>query len=339
MEISLRSEIRKGLIEKRQTLDQWVEAAPETEKQIQLGPTGNQCIEDHLHVIDQSLQLLEDGTLGICTVCHQLVDPPLLEMDYTSSICLDHFSNEERRQLEDELQLSQVVQRAMLPQRVPVISGFDIAAFNRPAQIVGGDYFDFLNFRDDTPGLVVADVSGHGVSAGMLMTSLQTAFHTLTPEAESPVSVLERINRLYIHNINFATFVTVFFGRLDLASRVLTYANAGHNPALLYKPVTNTITWLHPTGAAIGLQEVFLVKPQTVELDEGDVLLLYTDGITEATNSSRDQFGSDRLAEVVRQNSDLPADGLIQRVQQAVSIFSEGSPLADDITLVVYKVQ
>ena len=338
MEISLRSDIQRGLTEKRQNLE-WVEAAPPEERQILLGPEELQCCEDHLHVIDNSLEMLEAGTLGVCQVCHETVDSALLAMDYTSCICLDHYTDEERRQLEDELELSQVVQRAMLPQRVPAIPGFDIAAFNRPAQIVGGDYFDFLNLHDGAPGLVVADVSGHGVSAGMLMTSLQTAFHTLAPENDSPLAVLERINRLYIHNINFATFVTVFFGRLDLASRLLTYANAGHNPALLYKAASDAVAWLTPTGAAIGLQEVFTAKSRTVQLEEGDILLLYTDGITEATNTAKDEFGPARLEAVVRQNRGLLADGLIERIQQALTQFTGGGPLADDITLVAYKVQ
>jgi sigma-B regulation protein RsbU (phosphoserine phosphatase) len=342
MEISLRSDIQKGLVEKRQVLDQWVEAAPPDERQILFGPVGEQCCEEHLHVIDNSLQMLDEGTLGLCTVCHQTVDSALLAMDYTSCICLDHYSHysdEERRQLEDELELSQVVQRAMLPQRVPVIPGFDIAAFNRPAQIIGGDYFDFLTFRDDAPGLVIADVSGHGVSAEMLMTSLQTAFHTLAPEHDSPLTVLERINRLYIHNINFATFVTAFFGRLNLSTRELTYANAGHNPALLYKSKHQETVWLQPTGAAIGLQEAFNIQPRTVELAGGDILLLYTDGLTEAVNPRKEEFGPARLEAVIRQNSGLPADGLIERVQQAVTGFAEGRPLADDVTMVVYKVQ
>ena len=97
----------------------------------------------------------------------------------------------------------------------PRIPGLNVAAFSRPAQIVGGDYFDFVPFKDGGHGFVMADVSGHGVSASMLMTSLQTAFHTLVPGAESPLEVLERINHLYMHNINFTTFVTIFFGKLD----------------------------------------------------------------------------------------------------------------------------
>jgi hypothetical protein len=122
------------------------------------------------------------------------MDPELLQMDYTAAVCLGHFTDDELRQLENELELSQVIQRGLLPQQVPTIEGVNIAAFSRPAQILGGDYFDFIDFKNDTHGLVIADVSGHGVSAGMFMSSLQTAFHTLVPDATSPLEVLERID-------------------------------------------------------------------------------------------------------------------------------------------------
>jgi hypothetical protein len=141
--------------------------------------------------IQISLQQVRDNQVG--------PNSELLQMDYTSAVCLGHFSDEELRQLESELELSQVIQRGLLPQRVPSIEGMNLAAFNRPAQLVGGDYFDFVDFKDGKHGLVMADVSGHGVSAGMFMSSLQTAFHTLVPEADSPLDVLERINRLYYH--------------------------------------------------------------------------------------------------------------------------------------------
>ena len=290
-------------------------------------------------MIDTSIEKLKDGSLGICTVCHQMVDPGLLQMDYTASVCLDHYSEAERRQLESELELSQVVQRALLPQRMPSIAGMDVAAFSRPAQIVGGDYFDFLQFNDGSHGFVIADVSGHGVSAGMLMTSLQTAFHTLVPDTNSPVDVLQRINRLYIHNIHFTTFVTIFFSRLDPLTRTLTYANAGHSEALLYRRSRDEQVWLEPTGPAIGLMEGFRNQSKDIKLESEDILLLYTDGVTEAFNSSGEQFGRERLAEVIHQNGDQPADGLIQAVLYTLTDFTDARPLEDDVTLVVYKLK
>ena len=339
MNTGIFKDIQKGLTEKRAHLVEWENCCTEEELEVVLGPEGEAAIEPHLHVIDTSIEKLKDGSLGICTVCHQMVDPGLLQMDYTASVCLDHYSEAERRQLESELELSQVVQRALLPQRMPSIAGMDVAAFSRPAQIVGGDYFDFLQFNDGSHGFVIADVSGHGVSAGMLMTSLQTAFHTLVPDTNSPVDVLQRINRLYIHNIHFTTFVTIFFSRLDPLTRTLTYANAGHSEALLYRRSRDEQVWLEPTGPAIGLMEGFRNQSKDIKLESEDILLLYTDGVTEAFNSSGEQFGRERLAEVIHQNGDQPADGLIQAVLYTLTDFTDARPLEDDVTLVVYKLK
>lgn len=327
---------REGLTETRQNLAHWVEATPETKKQVQCCDDDT-CVEDRLHVIDTELARIDEGTFGICEVCHENVDEALLQMDYTSTVCLGHFSDQELRQLESELELSQIVQRGLLPQQAPEIPGLAVAAFSRPAQIVGGDYFDFVRFKDGGHGIVMADVSGHGVSAGMLMSSLQTAVHTLVPTADSPLDVLERINHLYAHNIRVTSFVTVFFGKLDPRTRSFTYGSAGHNSAYLYRPATKDEVLLHPTGPAIGLMEGFHVRSEQVVLSPGDTLALYTDGVTEAMNAQHQQFGLDRLAETIRVNSNLAPEQLIQQVLTALNTFTSGSPLVDDATLVVAR--
>ena len=338
MQTRVINHIREGLLEKRKNLEHWQETTLEAKKHMELGLADESTLQPHLEVIDSSLEKIEEGLFGICEICHDAVDNELLQMDYTVTVCLGHYTESELRQLESELELSQIVQRALLPQQVPSISGYDIAAFTRPAQIVTGDYFDFLQFEDGTHGFVVADVSGHGVSAGMLMTSLQTVFHTLTPETDSPVNVLQRINRLYIHNISFTTFVTIFFAKLEPQTRMLSYANAGHNPPLLYRRSSKETAWLKPTGAAIGLMEDYRVHEESVQLEEGDILLLYTDGVIEALNpQGNEQFGYDRLAEVIQQNEALPASELAQKIRQSLNDFTGGGILVDDITLVICK--
>ncbi len=329
--------IQTGLVEKRQALNEFLETASEVEKDICLCEDET-CIDEHLHVIDESLNKLEDGILGVCEVCHGIVDESLLEMDYTASVCLDHYSDDERRRLESELELSQIVQRALLPQRAPVISGVDIAAFSRPAEIIGGDYFDFFKFKDGTHGLVIADVSGHGVSAGMLMSSLQTALQTMAPDTNSPAEILERINRFYIHNIRFTTFVTVFLARYDSNDRTLTYVNSGHNPPAIFHRNELGIEWLTRTAPAIGLAEEYFPRTETVKLSEGDTLLLYTDGVTEALNLDTEQFGTERLAQFVQNAADLTASDMLQVVRQGITAYSGDVPLADDLTLVALKV-
>jgi len=265
---------------------------------------------------------------------------PGLEMDYTCCVCLDHLSPDEARQLESELELAQTVQRSLLPQHPPQIPGLEMAAFSRPAQIVGGDYFDFLNFNDGSHGLAIADVAGHGVSASLQMASLQTALHTLVPASDSPAAVVQRINHLYQHNINFSSFVTLFLGMLDFNARTLTYCNAGHNPPLVFHPnghPTDGTTWLEPTGPAIGLVEGSDFQAQSIPLLPGDILLLYTDGVTEATNQQREQFGAQRLAAFVEDEWQQPARELTRALRASLEAFSVGQPLADDTTIVVCK--
>jgi len=337
MALEIYQRIQDSLDKKRQNVTEFLESASETEREICLCDD-EVDVQTHLHVIETSLEKIGDKTLGICKICHGYVEPNQLEMDYTASICLDHYSPDDMRRLEAELELSQIVQRALLPQQLPNIQGVELAAFSRPSEIIGGDYFDFFKFKDGTQGIVIADVSGHGVSAGMLMSGLQTALRTMAPDSNSPAEILERINRFYIHNINFTTFVTVFLARFDPATRVLDYVNAGHNPPDLFRKQNGEIVWLMPTAAAVGLMEEYHPETKSVTLAEGDVLLLYTDGFTEAANSSGEPFGDERLDGLIRQNAHLAVSDMIQVVRQNVSTFIENKPLQDDITMIALKV-
>jgi sigma-B regulation protein RsbU (phosphoserine phosphatase) len=337
METDTLERIQISLDEKRHNLTEFLETASETEKDTCLCDDEH-CIQEHLHVIETSIEKIETHTLGICEICHGYVEPSRLEMDYTAHVCLDHYSDEERRRLESELELSQIVQRALLPQQMPNISGVELAAFSRPSEIIGGDYFDFFRFRDGAHGLVIADVSGHGVSAGMLMSSLQTALQTMAPDTEVPAEILERINRFYIHNIHFTTFVTVFLARFDPATGVLTYINAGHNPPVIHRKGTGDLHWLTRTAPAIGLAEDFHPITESITLGQGDTLLLYTDGVTEALNMEMEQFGHERLASLFAQNVTRRVPDLLQVVRQTVNEFSNHAPMADDVTLIALKV-
>ncbi|HET9914973.1 MAG TPA: PP2C family protein-serine/threonine phosphatase, partial [Anaerolineales bacterium] len=196
----------------------------------------------------------------------------------------------------------------------------------------------FFQFRDGTHGLVIADVSGHGVSAGMLMSSLQMAIRTMAPETDSPAEVLERINRFYIHNIHFTTFVTVFLACFDPNTLTLSYVNAGHNPPAVRRRSDGAITWLKPTAPAIGLAEEFHPSMESISFAQGDSLLLYTDGVTEVVNISNEEFGQERLGELVQQYADRPAPDLLQAVRRALSLFGGNRPLVDDVTMVALKV-
>ncbi|NWG05904.1 MAG: SpoIIE family protein phosphatase [Chloroflexi bacterium] len=337
MALDIFQRIQTSLEEKRHHVTEFLETASNAEKDLCLCDDEH-CVQEHLHVLETSIEKLGSETLGLCEICHGYVDASRLEMDYTASVCLDHYSEAERRRLESELELSQIVQRALLPQRAPAIPGVEIAAFSRPAEIIGGDYFDFIQFRDGAHGLVIADVSGHGVSAGMLMSSLQTAIRTMAPDTDSPAEILERINRFYIHNINFTTFVTVFLARFDPVALEITYVNAGHNPPAVHRRDSNEVKWLMPTAPAIGLAEFFRPRIESVALSKGDSLLLYTDGITEVLNGGMEQFGQDRLGELILQSADLRASDMLQTVLQRASAFGDNKALADDVTMVALRI-
>ena len=333
---------QRGLLRKRRNLTAWLSSAPVRSKEIRLGPLDETAVSAHLEVLDSAIEKVEDQTLGTCDVCRHPVESGLLEMDYACCVCLDHFSAEERERLEFELELSTKVQKALLPQQALEIPGMEVAAFSRPATIVGGDYFDFYRFRDGAYGLLIGDVAGHGMAASLIMASLQASLRILVPEYEEPDRVLQRLNQLFTHNINMTNFVSLFLARFDPRTRQLTYSNAGHNPPLLVRPQSNgeePLSWLHPTGAAIGLVEEAEFGTATVTLEPGDLLLLYTDGVTEAMNPQDEEFGPQRVAELLRQDPYQPAQELIRRLRYQLSEFTGSQPLADDTTIVAYRMK
>lgn len=337
MERPVIRQIKDSLAEKRRNIDGLLETVPPVEPAPCLECVSSDDMQPHLEVIDTTLQRAENETLGICEVCQGSVETSLLEMDYTATVCLDCLSDDERQSLQVELDLSQVLHRALLPLEVPVIPGLDVAVFSRPAQIVGGDYFDFIACAGGAQALVIADIVGHGLSAGMLMSSLQATLRTMLPDSASPGEVLERINHFYLHNVNLTTFISAFLGKFDPVTRTLTYFNAGHNPPIVHNRRNGTISWLRPTGAAIGILEEYQVRAATVKLDVDDVLVLYTDGVTEAANPQGVHFGSQQLAGLVRANAGLGAAELLAALRQGLNEYIGAHVLVDDTTLIVCK--
>jgi sigma-B regulation protein RsbU (phosphoserine phosphatase) len=298
-------------------------------------------VRDHLDVIDACIGKTDSRTLGLCEVCHEYVETDLLETDYTACVCITHFSEEEVRHLEDQLELAQRVQKTLLPQEAPNIPGLEIAAFSRPAQIVGGDYFDFVESDGGTYYLAIADVAGHGVSASLHMASIQTMLRATVPLNHSPAEVVRQMQKLFIHNIRFTTFVTFFIGAFDPATKTLTYCNAGHNPPMVMRAQedgSGSTVWLYPTGAALGLVEEAEFAERTLDLYGGDLLVMYTDGVTEAVSPEYQEYGDERLALTVERLRQCPAVEVVRGIREGLRGFSAGVPPADDTTVVVCKV-
>ena len=342
MEALLLERMRDGLVQKQDNLTEWLHATPLGKKKVLLGPSNEQSVHACLDVIEDAISKADSKTLGKCEVCHEVVETELLEVDYTACVCIEHLSEEERHQLESELELAQEVQKTLLPQEVPDIPGFEIAAFSRPAQIVGGDYFDFIDFSNRLHGLAIADVAGHGVSASLHMASIQALLRTLVPINKSPAEVMRQVHKLFIHNIRFETFVTFFIGAFDSLTKTLTFSNAGHLPPVVLRnnrSKKESVEMLRPTGAAIGLVEEAEFAEKTIELHEEDLLVLYTDGVTEAVNLQNQEFGRERLIKLIQQVNNASAKQVVQEIRQGLGEFSEGKPLADDTTIVICKIK
>jgi sigma-B regulation protein RsbU (phosphoserine phosphatase) len=341
MEKPILDRIGTYLFQKRLALSEWLSVSPQDEKEVQLGPTNQAAVLHHLEVIDDAIAKTETGVLGVCKVCCCQVEPELLEVDYTENVCLEHLSGAEISRLEDELELAKTVQKALLPQEAPSIPGLDVAAYSRPAEFLGGDYFDFVDFGVEDHGLVIADVAGHGVSASLQMASFQALTRAIVPVSGSPAEAAKRIHGLFSHNIHFTTFVTLFIGTFNPPTRRLTYCNAGHNPPLLFhsSPGQGTsVSWLSPTAPAIGLVEESQFDQRVLALHPGDLLVLYTDGVIEAAAPDNTFFGTDRLAGVVERLQNSSPRDVILGIRETMEGFMGDRPPSDDITMVACRI-
>ncbi len=249
----------------------------------------------------------------------------------------------EQERIQKEMQLAQDIQQTLLPAEVPTLEGYEISSFYEAAKEVGGDYYDFIEVDKDTLGIVVADVSGKGVPGSLIMTMIRTALRTEARSLKSASEVLARVNDFVVKDMKRGMFVTLFYVIIDSRRRRINYASAGHNPMILFRKSTNKTYYLNPRGFPVGIslpdQELFKksIESDTIQLAEDDILILYTDGITEAMNSRRELFGEERFLEVIREYGHLSTEDFIEKLRQEIHSFTEGHEQNDDITLVAIK--
>jgi len=240
-----------------------------------------------------------------------------------------------------ELELAHQVQASFLPRTMPRIEHLDIAGMCLPAQEVGGDYFDFIKLSDTRLAFVVGDVSGKGIHAAFFMTLVKGIIQTLSRQEKSPAELLRILNHLFCENAPSGTFISMIYGVVDVSDRSFTFARAGHNPAIMHRAGAPKAEVLCPAGMAIGFSDgdVFdaNIEEKTVTLRNGDTLVFYTDGFSEAMNSSRDLYGDERLADKVGQVGSRSASAILRLLTEDVHHFIEGAGRADDMTMVVIK--
>ena len=252
-----------------------------------------------------------------------------------------HREAHEKRAMESELQTAREVQRILLPQNDPVVAGFRISGTNLPARIISGDYYDYLALGDRKFGIAIADVSGKGVPAGLLMAMCRSSLRSVAPGRTSPSEVLAAVNRQLFPDIREDMFISMAYGILDENTGKLVISRAGHDPALLFRRDSGKVELLRSPGLALGVDggSVFerVTKDQEVELLPGDCVLLYTDGVREAVDSQDEEFGMERMSEVFRMAAPLGAEAVLLRMQDELSQFTGEGPQMDDITLVAIE--
>jgi phosphoserine phosphatase RsbU/P len=245
----------------------------------------------------------------------------------------------QQRLLNQELETARRIQESFLPQSLPRHPDWSIAAFWQPMREVAGDFYDFYTLPDGRLAVVIADVSGKGVPAALFMALTVTVLRFAMSLNFSPRELMVRANRSIISDQQSNMFATVFVGYLDLDSGVLQFASAGHNPPLLYRPATGRCDYLEAPGVAIGLFTEAGYTAEAVALQEGDVLVLYTDGITDVIDEQEEEFGEERLKELVTRYASLPPQELTQRIIAAAGAYATQDGVIDDQTLVIIKRQ
>lgn len=243
-----------------------------------------------------------------------------------------------QQELRASLEVARQVQRTFMPSVLPAIPGYEAATWWFPNEAIGGDYCDVVSFPDGRWGLVIADVSGHGLGPSLIMASVRAGLRTLLLEHSAPGVCLRQLGQALSGDLQDGRFITMFLGALDAAGNQLQFANAGHGPALHYRKRTGEFLPLEATGLPLGVLE----RPEypqsgPLEIEPGDLVVLCTDGIVEAINEFNQQFGLQRLCDLLRTLADEPLDALVQAIGREVSSHYVGESPPDDLTVLALR--
>ncbi|NYF89336.1 PP2C family protein-serine/threonine phosphatase [Tunturiibacter empetritectus] len=242
----------------------------------------------------------------------------------------------QRDEYEDDLLLAAQVQRQVLS-KAPIVPGLELAAFMQTARLLGGDYYDFFQISDEIVDVVIADVSGKGAAASLLMPSLAVALRLRAHELSGPAAILKDLDECLKQITRPATFVTMFYARFNTKLRILEYASGGHNPPLLLRTSNSQSMLLEEAGPIMGILPDTQFSNTIITLEPGDILVFYTDGVTEQENESEEEFSFERLTKLILDKSSEPATTLVTDIADAVSAFAGPKEQTDDLTLVIAK--
>ncbi len=291
---------------------------------------------------------VKEETKGLIVVGRKLTNLPFSEHDIEfistlanyAMICLENarlFQEAlEKQRMEEELAIAKEIQQRLLPAHTPALPGFDLAGMNVSSREVGGDYYDWILLDQRHCGLAIADVSGKGAPAALLMANLQATLRALAVAHGNVAEMVGKINNLVHASTDLSKFITFFYGELDLEEKRLSYCNAGHNPPLLLR-ADGRIETLEQGGLILGMMRDVPYEVGTVSLQPGDLLLMYTDGVSEALNQAEEEFGEERLVATLRECQTLPAARVVARVYEQVCAFCGDVPQSDDLTMVALR--
>jgi phosphoserine phosphatase RsbU/P len=235
-----------------------------------------------------------------------------------------------------EMEMAYRVQSQLIPTSTPQLPGWEFAANWQPAREVSGDFYDFMRNKNGQ-GIIIADVSGKGMPAALFMASTRSIVRAKATTSMSPAESFTQANSLICADAARGMFVTVFYAELDPEKRTLTYVNCGHNSPFWYRATQDSIQELPSTGPVIGIIESMQCKQQQIEMSSGDVILLYTDGITEAFNENEQEFGDERLKAVLTKHAQKSPPEILSEIKTALETFVGSAPQSDDRTIVLIK--
>ncbi|MBT5872448.1 MAG: PP2C family protein-serine/threonine phosphatase [Candidatus Latescibacteria bacterium] len=244
-----------------------------------------------------------------------------------------------RQRLEQDLQFATTIQQSFLPQHAPDITGFSFATTYISAQEVGGDFFDYIEFPDNRIGVLVGDVSGKGVPAALYMARLMSDFRVIALSEHIPTRVVSRVNNMLVERSRRGMFVTLLYILIEIKERLITVINAGHLPPLMRRGIDGKVVALDETGGCpLGILPDANFQAQCFPIEQGDMILAYTDGVMEARSASKEEFGLERLSDILEGGPES-ADGMIQAVQRELLLFTGNRPSHDDLTMLCMGVE
>jgi len=320
------------LLERQENLNNWLQTFAPGEDEIRK-------VRALLNDLDKALGRVEDKSFGVCEVCKGEVELNRLEVQPVRQVCLSCITDEERVTLEHELTVASRIHRALLPQSYEKIDGFEVAVKSYAAGSIGGDYYDFLARQNGSGSrIIIGDTMGKGLPAGLLMANLQGALRIYGEQIDSPAALVTRLNQWLCRNIPVTKFVSLCCVRVDNSNgkSSITYANAGHPLPILVRKNGN-VELLESCGGVLGVHEQFTYQDTTISFAPGDVLVLYTDGITEAENYHGAMFGEERLTEYMKNRRHESFDSFLEVLLSEIQSFSEKPDLEDDTTVIALR--